>query len=170
MRKELRESAHRAKNSNISRTDGRVEGGPFARRGLAVPSPVVQLLVEKPIDQSIACLAEIRTRGEDPAIDTGLDLALEEGGVAKFWSPGAVVANEAYCPPGLLTRRIQPQIFQQQKGVCGGDLARKNVGAAAPLTVGSLEVEEQGTPTLGGNPRPLTGNDLVRLVHGEIEQ
>jgi len=88
------------------------------------------LLVEKPIDQPIACLAEVRTQGEDIAVDTGLDLALEKGRIAEFWSPGAVVADEGYCPLGLLTRRIQPQIPQQQQGEKGGNPTRSSPTAS----------------------------------------
>jgi hypothetical protein len=42
------------------------------------------LLVEEPIEQPIACLAEIGTRGKDPPVDTGLDLALEEARVVEL--------------------------------------------------------------------------------------
>ena len=49
--------------------------------------------------------------------------------------------------------------------VSGWRSSADNVGATTPLAVGSLKVEEPGTPTLGGNPRPLGGNDLVGLVH-----
>jgi len=45
-----------------------VERGALARRGLAVPAPVLQLLVEKPSDQPIACLAEVRTTRTLPLI------------------------------------------------------------------------------------------------------
>lgn len=71
--------------------------------------------MEEPLDQPIAGLAEVRARGEDPSIDTGLDLAFEKRRVAEFWSPGAVVADEVHCPPGPLTRRIQSQVSQQQR-------------------------------------------------------
>ena len=62
--------------------------------------------MKEPIDESIAGLAEIRPTGEDPAVDTGLDFPLEEGGVAEFWSPSTVVANEADGAPGSLICRI----------------------------------------------------------------
>jgi hypothetical protein len=76
-----------------------------------------------------------------------------------------VVADEVYCPPGSLTRRIQSQVSQQQQGVRGGDPSRVGVGVTTPVTIGCLKIEEPGTPALGGNQRPLTGNDLGGLVH-----
>src|SRR5262245_15056406 len=112
-----------------------MERGSLARRGLAVPPPLLRLLVEAAIAQPVACLAEIRTRGEVPPVDTGLDLTLEEGRLVEFWSPGAVVADEAYCPPDSLICRIQPQVPQQQQGICGGSPARTNVWATTPLTI-----------------------------------
>jgi hypothetical protein len=33
------------------------------------------------------------------------------------------------------------------------------------LTIGCLKVKQPGTPSLGGNPRPFAGHDLVGFVH-----
>ena len=82
-------------------TDRRVERGSLARRGLAVPAAVLELLVEEPIDQPIACLAEVRTRGEDPPVDTGLDLALEEGRRRRILVPRCSCRGRGLLPSGL---------------------------------------------------------------------
>ena len=37
-------------------------------------------------------------------------------------------------------------------------------GAATPVAIGPLKIEESGTPTLRSNPRPLVGDELVGLV------
>jgi hypothetical protein len=60
-------------------TDRGVERGAHgAPLRLAVPAPVLELLAQDPIDQPIPGLAEVAAKRHDPAVDAGLDLAVEE--------------------------------------------------------------------------------------------
>ena len=88
--------------------------------GLAVPAAVLELLAEEPIEQPIAGLAEVAAQRQNPSVDAGLDLALEERRVTEFRPPGDLVADEAHRRPSSLARRVKPQVPQEQQGVQGG--------------------------------------------------
>ena len=152
---------------SFQNADRRVERGAHgAPLRLAVPAAVLELLAEEPVEQPIAGLAEVAAKRQNPTVDAGLDLALEERRVTEFRPPGDLVADEAHRPPRSLARRVQPQVPQEQQGVQVGPPLRCG-DAITPLAVRPLKVEEPGAPTFRGNPRPLGGDDLVGLV-GEV--
>src|SRR5712692_6549704 len=95
-------------HQSFEHTDRGVERGPLARRSVAVPAAVFQLLTEKPVDEPVACFAEVRATGENPPVDTGFHLALEEGRIVVIGAPGALVPDQADRIPGLLTGPVQP--------------------------------------------------------------
>lgn len=76
--------------------------------------PSFKLVAEEPIDQPIAGLTEIATKRENPTVDAGLDLTLEKRCVAEFRPPGELVANEAHRALGLIARRVEPHVPQEQ--------------------------------------------------------
>ena len=60
--------------------------------------PSAQLLLKRPVGETIAGLAEIRTDCKHPSVDTGLDLAVEEGRIAELLAPRAPLAHAGRWP------------------------------------------------------------------------
>ena len=88
-----------------------MERGSLAGRGLAVPAAVLELLAEQAVEQPVAGRAEIGARGEDPAVDAGLGLAVEEGPAVEL-PPGDALAHQADRLADRLVRRIRTKILQ----------------------------------------------------------
>ena len=129
----------------------------------------MELLAEEPLDERRHVDAEIRTRRDDVPVDARLDLAIEEAVVLPRWippgavTPGHVRADEADGALGLLARGIQPQSPQELEDVERvGPILRE--GVAGPEPIRSLERQQPGAPALGGDARPLGGDDRRRLV------
>ena len=91
--------------------DRRVERGSPARRSLAVPAAVIELLIQQAVDQPIARLAEIGAGCQDPPVDAGLGLAVEKGPAVEL-PPSDAVPHEADRSADGLTRRVHAQILQ----------------------------------------------------------
>src|SRR5712692_3790476 len=144
--------------------DRGVERGPLARRSVAVPAAVSQLLTEKPVDQSVACFSEVCATGENSPVDTGFHLALEEGRILVIRAPGALLPDQADRIPGLLTGRVQPEFPQQHQSLHGGGPALGHPGATAPISITCLEAEQPCAPALDSDPRPYGGDGLVGFV------
>ena len=145
--------------------DRAVKRGAHARRRLAVPAAVVQLLGEQPRQQGLVRLAEIGAEGQNPAVDAGLDLALEEGLVAL--PVGDVVPSAGDRQAGLRAGRIEPHVAQQDQGVGGlavGGVDVARVADLAPLAIFRLALEQPGTPAFRGDARALGRDRLVRLA------
>ena len=137
-----------------------------SRARLAVPAAICELLAEQPVDESIAALAEIRAERDDPAVDAGLDLALEKGRVAEFRSPRDVVADAIDRGSRPRARRVDPQVAQEHQRVHVRPPERRG-DAIAPLAVGALLVEQTRAPSLRRDARPFARHDLRRRV-GEV--
>src|SRR6185436_2329155 len=67
---------------------------------LAVPSTVGHRLAQQPIDDALHVLAEVGAEGDGPAIDAGLDFALEERLAGVL--PATVLADERDGAPRFL--------------------------------------------------------------------
>src|SRR5262245_57568038 len=125
-----------------------MERGSLARRSLAVPAAVLELLPQQAVDQPIARLAEIGACPQDCSVDAGLRLAFEERAAVEL-VPSNAITHEADRPAGFRARRIDTQILQQHEGVDRGHPAF--IVGCAPLAAGCLKGEEAGAPTLRRN-------------------
>src|SRR5262249_31707266 len=134
-------------------------------RSIAVPAAVFQLLTEKPVDQPVACFAEVRATGEDSPVDTGFRLALEERRIVVIRAPGALVPDQADRISSWLTGRNQPKFSQQHQSFHSGGPALVNPGATAPISITSLEAEQPGAPAFDSYTRSFSGDGLVGCVH-----
>src|SRR6185503_1385855 len=120
----------------LEHVDGRVERA--ARRSVllfAVPPAIVHLLAEQPVHEPPNVLPEIRTDGDDPAIDARLDLAREERLVVPPM-PGHVVTDQREGATGLGAGRVEPHIAEPQERKETGLLRILRV--AAPAAIGLL--------------------------------
>jgi hypothetical protein len=97
---------------------------------------VAQLLLKQSVDETIACLAEIRTDRKHPSVDTGLDLAFEERRVAELLAPGAALAHLADGTSHPIARRVHTEISQQLEPVLAGDPGVRYERRAAPMAPG----------------------------------
>src|SRR4029077_11915577 len=113
-----------------------------------VPAPVAHLLLKQSVDETMACLAEIRTDRQHPPVDTRLDLAFEERRVAELRAPGTALAHLADGPSHPIARRVHTEISQQLERVHGGDPGARDERRAAPMAIRSLKVQQAGPPTL----------------------
>src|SRR2546428_14098773 len=104
-------------------------------------------------------LDEVRPTGEDPAVDTAFNLALEEGRMAVVRPPVALVTDQADRLPGLRAGRVQPQFSQQHQGFHGGGPALKNPWATTPVPIRFLEAEQPGAPAFDSDTRPPGGDN-----------
>ena len=147
--------------------DERVE----PRFGIAVPAAIGELLAEQSRDDTLDVLAEIGSERDSHAVDARLHLALEEGLIALL--PSAVLPDERDRAASLVTTRVEPEVAQQQQAVGGRSPGlslfgvldpRREVGAAVPLSVVTLQREEAGAPALGGDASPLGEHLLLRRV------
>src|SRR6185503_15439664 len=80
---------------SFEHADRRVERRSLAARRVAVPAAVAQLLLQQPVGETMAGLAEIRAGRQHSPVDAGLDLAFEERRVVELPAPGAAVAHLA---------------------------------------------------------------------------
>ena len=119
---------------------------------------------EQALQQPVDLGAEIGARPQDPPVDAGLGLPVEEGPAVEL-PPGDALPHEVERPADLRVRRIRAQLPQEGEGVVGRHPVVFLV--VAPMAVGRLEAEQPGAPTLRGDARPLGSDDLVGLI-GEV--
>ena len=149
---------------SFEHADRRVERRSPAGRGGAVPAAVAQLFLQQTAGETVAGLAEIRADRQHPSVDTGLDLAVEERRVAEFRAPGAAVAHLADGAAHPIARRVHTEIAQQLERVQGGDPGARHERRAAPVAIGSLQVQQASPPTLRGRTQSLTRHARIRLA------
>src|SRR4051794_12475000 len=123
----------------------RVERGARARRRLAVPAAILELLAEQALEQPVDFSAEIGARPQYPPVDAGLGFAVEERTAVELPPPDAVL-HEADRLAHLFVGRIRAQILQQGERVVGGHPAV--LAVVTPIAVFRLQAEQLGAPTL----------------------
>jgi hypothetical protein len=88
-----------------------VERGSLAGWSLAIPATILELIIQKTVDQPIAGLTEISARRQDSPVDAGLGFAVEVGPAVEL-PPGDAVLYKANRAANFLIRRIRAEIFQ----------------------------------------------------------
>jgi hypothetical protein len=142
--------------------DRRVERAP--RRPvllLAVPAPVVHLLGEEAIDDPSDVLAEVGADPDRPAIDAGLDLAVEEA--LPVVIPAAVLPYQLDGLPGSRIGRVETEVLEHDQGEQGrgprlpGSLRPPlgPEGCTGPLSVGVTQGQQPGSPAFLGDSLPV---------------
>src|SRR5436190_1261985 len=142
--------------------DRRMERRPLAARRVAVPAAVRQLLLHQTGGKPPAGLAEVGADRQHVSVDARLDLAVEERGVAELPAPGAAVTHAIDRRPDPIARRIRAQVSQQLQRVHRRDPGARDEGRAAPMAIGSLQVEQARTPALRRHTLPFRGHGRVR--------
>src|SRR5215218_3164356 len=88
--------------------DRAVERGSRARRRLAVPAAILELLAEQALEQSLDVRAEIGARPQYPPVDAGFGFAVEERPAIELPPPDTVL-HEADRLADLFVGRIGAQ-------------------------------------------------------------
>jgi hypothetical protein len=128
---------------------------------LAVPAAVVHLLGQQPIDDALHVLAEVIADGHGGAVDAGLDLTVEERQVVVL--PAHVLADQVDRAPDAGVGRDGAEQPQDGQGGLGPGPFRE-VRAAAPAAIGTLQAEKPRAPALVRHAGALRGDHRGRLV------
>ena len=155
--------------------DGGVERGAGGTEfDVAVPSAVVELLGEEPVDDAVHVFAEGVADRDDHPVDAGLDFAVEVGLAGVV--PGDVIADSSDRIARFGARRVGAERTEEHEGVVGAGPGLPGVvgfaalggvvDAAVPQAGGPLQGEDLAAPPLGRDPCPLSVDELV----GRIEK
>ena len=130
----------------------------------AVPSAIFQLLAQELICQSAVRFFEIRSEGENSAVDAGLRLAMKERAVVERLEDEPLVDAVDHFS-GLFAGGVETKIHQNDESVEGNEPAP--IIRAALVASRRLQGQKLGSPALGRNARPLGCYRVGRFI-GEV--
>jgi len=141
---------------SFEHADGGMERRAPAFGRLAIPAAIFELLGQELIGKCVVRLFEIRTNGEDSAVDAGLGFAVQERPVVERRKHQPLVDAVDHFA-SLPAVGVETEVHQDDQSVEGNKQAAVFL-RPAPVAGRRLKGEKVGSPAFGCDPRPLGCN------------